>query len=159
MTSLIGKLLVGGLLMALCVVVHAIGLTAAFERIKHRQAETPLNFWSAVRMLIVLASWIILLHLVNIVLWGFLYAFKQAIPDYQSAMYFSAVTYTTTGYGDIVLPRPWQLVGAIEALTGLLMYGWTTGFFFAIVSQLYTRPRFRIELNAKSESTPPSGSV
>jgi hypothetical protein len=59
-----------------------------------------------------------------------------AMPDLQSAAYFSAVTYTTTGYGDLLLPRGWQLVGAVEALTGILMCGWSTGFFFAVVSRL-----------------------
>jgi hypothetical protein len=48
------------------------------------------------------------------------------------------VTYTTTGYGDLVLPPEWRLFGAIEALTGILMCGWSTGFFFAIVSQMYS---------------------
>ena len=38
------------------------------------------------------------------------------MPDLQSAFYFSGVTYTTTGYGDLVLPREWRLVGAVEAL-------------------------------------------
>lgn len=53
-----------------------------------------------------------------------------------SALYFSAVTYTTTGYGDLLLPTDWRLVGAVEALTGILMCGWTTGFFFAVVSRV-----------------------
>ena len=57
--------------------------------------------------------------------------------DLQSALYFSAVTYTTTGYGDLVLPPDWRLVGAVEAVTGILMCGWSTGFFFAIVNRLY----------------------
>jgi hypothetical protein len=56
--------------------------------------------------------------------------------DLQSALYFSAVTYTTTGYGDLVLPPDWRLVGAVEALTGILMCGWSTGFFFAVVSRV-----------------------
>jgi hypothetical protein len=60
------------------------------------------------------------------------------MPDLQSALYFSAVTYTTTGYGDLVLSKEWRLVGAVEALTGILMCGWSTGFFFAVVSRLYT---------------------
>lgn len=51
--------------------------------------------------------------------------------------YFSAVTYTTTGYGDLVLPQDWRLVGAIEALTGILMCGLSTGSFFAVVSRLF----------------------
>jgi hypothetical protein len=58
------------------------------------------------------------------------------MPDLRTSVYFSAVTYTTTGYGDLVLPNEWRLVGAIEALSGILMCGWSTGFFFAIVSRL-----------------------
>ena len=61
----------------------------------------------------------------------------RAMPDLQSALYFSANTYTTTGYGDLVLPNEWRLVGGVEALTGILMCGWSTGFFFAVVSQLF----------------------
>ena len=57
-------------------------------------------------------------------------------PDLASALYFSAVTYTTTGYGDVVLPEGWRLVGGVEALTGILMCGWSTGFFFAVVSRM-----------------------
>jgi hypothetical protein len=57
-----------------------------------------------------------------------------------SAFYFSAVTYTTTGYGDVVLPADWRLLGGVEALTGILMCGWSTGFFFAIVDRIY-QPR------------------
>jgi hypothetical protein len=53
-----------------------------------------------------------------------------------SALYFSAVTYTTTGYGDLLWPADWRLVGAVEALTGILMCGWTTGFFFAVVNRV-----------------------
>ena len=49
------------------------------------------------------------------------------------------MTYTTTGYGDLVLPEGWCLVGGIEALTGILMFGWSTGFFFTIVNQIFMR--------------------
>ena len=47
------------------------------------------------------------------------------------------MTYTTTGYGDLVLPKEWRLVGGVEALTGILMCGWSTGFFFVIVSRIH----------------------
>jgi hypothetical protein len=61
-------------------------------------------------------------------------------PGLQSALYFSAVTYTTTGYGDLVLPKEWRLVGGVEALTGILMCGLPTGFFFAIFTRAVDRP-------------------
>jgi hypothetical protein len=78
-----------------------------------------------------------LLHLLEISLWALLYTGGQAIPDAHAAFYFSSVTYTTTGYGDIVLPEAWRLIGGVEALTGILMCGWSTGFFFAVLSSIY----------------------
>ena len=59
------------------------------------------------------------------------------MPALQSALYFSAVTYTTTGYGDLLLPKEWRLIGGVEALTGILMCGWSTAFFFIVASKLY----------------------
>ena len=50
--------------------------------------------------------------------WATFYWWKGAMPDLPSSIYFSAVTYTTTGYGDLVLPADWRLVGGVEALTG-----------------------------------------
>ena len=78
----------------------------------------------------------VLLHLLEITTWAVFYVWRDAMADLPSSLYFSAVTYTTTGYGDLVLPKEWQLVGAIEALTGILMCGWSTGFFFAVFSRM-----------------------
>jgi NADH:ubiquinone oxidoreductase subunit 6 (subunit J) len=134
---MITKLLIASILMALCVTVHAIGVTGAFRWIQRSSTLADQRFWPATWLLIKIAGWIILLHLIEISLWALLYAWQQAMPDLHSAFYFSAVTYTTTGYGDLVLPQSWRLVGGIEALTGILMCGWSTGFFFAVVNRMY----------------------
>jgi voltage-gated potassium channel Kch len=133
---MVSKLLVAWGLMALCVMIHATGVTSAM-RWDVRQTDTRRSYWSATRLFILLAGWIILLHLIEITVWAAFYAWKDAMPDMQSALYFSAVTYTTTGYGDLVLPREWRLVGGVEALTGILMCGWSTGFFFVAVSRMF----------------------
>jgi voltage-gated potassium channel Kch len=83
-----------------------------------------------------LAGWMMVLHLTEISVWAFFYVWQGAMPDLQSSLYFSVVTYTTTGYGDVVLPRAWWLEGGVEALTGILMCGWSTGFFFAVLSRM-----------------------
>ena len=132
---MLAKLLLAWSLMALCVVIHAGGVTSALRWI--RQSSRTLQFWRQTWLFITVAGWMIVLHLTEIGVWAFLYVRKGAIADFQSALYFSAITYTTTGYGDIVLPAEWRLVGGVEALTGILMCGWSTGFFFAIVSRLY----------------------
>ena len=134
------KLLIAWLLMALCVAIHAVGVSAAFRWVKRRPRLAPDRFWPATWMLIAVAGVAILLHLIEIMVWGVFYTWKQGMPDLQSAIYFSAVTYTTTGYGDLVLPPEWRLVGGVEALTGILMCGWSTGFFFAVVSRMFESP-------------------
>jgi len=132
------RLLVGCALMAICVIIHAGGMTWALQRL--RKAAIPTGFWSSTSLFVLVAVWIVMLHVVEIFLWAIVYVWNGAIPDLPSATYFSAVTYTTTGFGDIVLPYDWRLDAGMEALTGILMCGWSTGFFFAIVSRLYGQP-------------------
>jgi hypothetical protein len=133
---MLSKLLIGWSLMGLCVAIHAGGITSALWWLR-RQRALGQQFWPWTWRLICVAAWVIFLHLSEVAAWGVIYAWRAAMPDLPSALYFSAVTYTTTGYGDLVLPREWRLVGGIEALTGILMCGWSTGFFFAIVNHMY----------------------
>ena len=122
--------------MAVCVMIHAMGMTVALRLLDKMIVRIGARFWFSTWMLVRIAGWAILLHLVEIAMWAFVYSWRDALPDFTTAVYFSAVTYTTTGYGDIVLPGPWRLVGGIEALTGILMCGWSAAFFFAVVSQM-----------------------
>jgi voltage-gated potassium channel Kch len=132
----LSKLLIAWGLMAVCVVIHATGVSSAVRFLGYRTTATP-RFWLGTWLFIRLAGWIVFLHLIEITSWALLYEWKGAMVDLQSALYFSAVTYTTTGYGDLVLPQEWRLVGAVEALTGILMCGWSTGFFFVVVSRMF----------------------
>jgi hypothetical protein len=134
---MLSKLFIAWCLMALCVVIHATGLTAAFRWMKRNAAPVDGRFWPATWMLICAAGWTLLMHLLQIAVWAFHYALKDVMPDLASAFYFSAVTYTTTGYGDLVLPAEWRLVGSVEALTGILMCGLSTGMFFAVFARVF----------------------
>ena len=129
------KLLIALCLMALCVTIHAGGVTSALRWVRRQYPAE--QFWRSTWFFVCVTGWMILLHLCEISVWAFFYFWREALTDLPSAFYFSAVTYTTTGYGDLVLPEEWRLVGGVEALTGILMCGWSTGFFFAVVSRLY----------------------
>ena len=134
---MLSKLVIAWCLMALCVVIHATGLAAAFTWMKGKAVAIQGRFWLATGTLICVVSWTVLMHLLQIAVWAFFYAWKHGMPDLQSAFYFSAVTYTTTGYGDLVLPKAWRLVGGVEALTGILMCGLSTGLFFAAFAKIF----------------------
>jgi hypothetical protein len=73
--------------------------------------------------------------LLEISVWGLFYFWQGCLPDAESAFYFSGVTYTTVGYGDLVLPKPWRMLAPLEALTGILMCGLSAAFFFAVVTR------------------------
>ena len=139
---MVTKLLIGWGLMALSVAIHAVGVASAMRWLRPQSAAVRL--WPRTRLFIILAGAIVFLHVIEIAIWGLFYAWVHAMPDRQAAFYFSAVTYTTTGYGDLVLPQEWRLVGAIEALTGILMCGWSTGFFFAVVSRMFKAEEKRL---------------
>jgi len=140
---MLSKLINAWLLMAICVATHAAGLSAAL-RVMPRRPEFYERFRHWTSLFIGVAGWLVLLHLLEISVWAAFFLWKGAMPDLPTSLYFSVVTYTTTGYGDVVLPQEWRLVGGVEALTGILMCGWSTGFFFAIVTRIFdwrlTRP-------------------
>ncbi len=135
------RLFMPGVLLSLCVVVHALVITALLSRLTRIRRRTVVRFWRATWELIRIALWILAAHLLEIGIWAGFLTHQQMFADFTTAFYFSAVTYTTVGYGDVVLPGTWRLFAAVEGLTGILMCGWSTGVFFAVVSAMYSSQR------------------
>ena len=92
---------------------------------------------------------VILLHGIVILLWASCYRLL-CFPSWESAFYFSASSYATVGYGDVLLPSKWRLLGPLESMVGMLMSGVSIGLLFAAVTHLVdgesrTRLPFRSE--------------
>ena len=79
------------------------------------------------------------IHGVEIWLYAALYHMGGALPDLHTAVYFSTITYGTIGYDDDGLGRAWQLVAAIEGINGVLLLGWSTAFFVALIARMGRR--------------------
>jgi voltage-gated potassium channel len=80
-------------------------------------------------------SAVILLHALQILMWASAYHWI-CLPSWESAFYFSASSYATVGYGDLVLPSSWRMLGPLESIIGVLMCGVTVSLLFAIVTRL-----------------------
>ena len=59
-----------------------------------------------------------------------------AIQEVETALYFSTVTFTTLGYGDVTLDPEWRLLAAIQAANGTIMFGWTTAIVMAVIHRI-----------------------
>jgi hypothetical protein len=62
-----------------------------------------------------------------------------AISDLETALYFSTVTFTTLGYGDLTLDASWRLLSALQAANGTIMFGWTTAIVMAAIQRMVVR--------------------
>jgi voltage-gated potassium channel len=81
---------------------------------------------------------VIVLHFFQILLWSAFYRW-YCLPTWESSFYFSATSYSTVGYGDVILPRIWRLLGPVESVTGVLMCGISVSFLFVVASKLVER--------------------
>lgn len=135
------RLLQGVLLLALTVTIHGFVLSTLFSRLQTYLSRAPLRFPAYTWLLVRVAAVTVVAHLAEIALWAGFFVWKDVLPDMEVAFYFSAVTYATIGYGDILLPETWRLLAAMEGLTGILMCGWSAAFFFAVVTKLHALTR------------------
>lgn len=88
-------------------------------------------------VIIAVFSGIVLLHVGEASLWAFFYYSRNLFGDFETSLYFSLVSFATIGYGDVILPQKWRLLGAIEGISGILLCGVSTAFIFAIVNAMF----------------------
>jgi hypothetical protein len=147
---MLAVMFIAAVLVAITVAVHAAGLGVVLSHLAKSHALPPTQFWPITLLLIRVAWLLILFHGVEISVWALFYRWEGCLPDAESAFYFSGVTYTTIGYGDLVLSRPWRMLGPIEGLTGILMCGLSAGLFFATVNRIYA-PRLEAKQGQEGE--------
>jgi len=89
-------------------------------------------------LVVQLTAAVIVLHGVLILFWAACYR-CLCLPSWESALYFSATSYATVGYGEVVLPSNWRMLGPLESIVGLLMCGISVSVLFATVARLVSR--------------------
>lgn len=126
-------------LATITVIIHGLGaVAAARDAAKRLLAPTGRRARLALEIILArLVAMLLLLHLAEAIVWAAFLVTIGALPDIETAAYFSLTSYTTVGYGDVVLPAPWRLLGPLEAAVGVLMLGWSTGVLVAIIGPVY----------------------
>lgn len=127
-------------LMVATVIIHGFGTFEAManlSRVWQRKARLTQSPFVRLMHVLRVVSLLLLLHLVEAGIWAGFYLASGALPELETAAYFSLTSYTTLGYGDVVLPARWRLLGPFEGAVGILMFGWSTGIMVAALSTIY----------------------
>jgi hypothetical protein len=101
-----------------------------------RRGYTGLVFWKNLAVMMVMALVTAAAHLIQIALWAVALLMVGEISTFEIAFYCSAENYTALGYGDIIFSEEWRLLGPLEAINGLLLFGLSTALMFAVMSHL-----------------------
>ncbi len=128
----------------LTVMIHGAGLLLLVRLFRielYEEASLRMPVLSARTLLFVLALTLGLFVLHGVEIWAYAVLFLGlgALPSLQTAVFFSTITYSTVGYDDRGFAHAWQLVAAIESINGVILLGWSTAFFVAIMTRLLRR--------------------
>lgn len=113
------------------------GVRYLLRRGTHKHQEIKLK--SALYILSFSVIFLMLLHFTEIAIWAVVY---MTIPDiqqlttFEEAIYFSLITFTTVGYGDITLGSHWRIMSGFEAMSGIILFGWSTAMLFTVVQKI-----------------------
>ena len=144
-----GQLLFGMLLILITVLIHAISLDYLIRSLLYLgprfRARLPRQGGALFLSITVLG--IFLAHVLEIWVWAFVFLLTEEVHSLETALYFSIVTFTTVGYGDITFSDQWRLLSSVESANGMLLFGWSTAFIFEVMRRTWDR-------DAREENTP-----
>ena len=133
------QLLVGSALIAITVVIHIMGIVGLVRLlanwVPHLGSST--SYLGMLELLIITVVGLVLLHTAEIWVWAVFYMLIGEFAEIHRALYFSTVTFSTLGYGDIVLTDRWNLVSSFEAVNGVILFGISTAFVFSVIQKIH----------------------
>src|SRR5579863_2223722 len=133
-------------LIILTVVVHVFGLALISQRAVQAFSHMMARHHPTAVFAVVMGTTTLLatsLHALEASIWAFAYQFLGGRSGYKSAMLYSLSALTSYGHAGVFLEGRWQLMGAIEALNGSLLFGLTTAFLFGMIQKVWLLDRDR----------------
>ncbi len=155
--QLLSNLGVASVMVTLTVLIHFWGLlllTYIMSESRHRLRPHESRVRQAVLIIFVVFG-IFALVTIHIWLYAVLFQLLGELPSFESALYFSTVTFTAVGYGDIVISPRWRLVAAIEAANGVVLLAWSTTFLLSVTSRLRVLEHDWLERGEQERPTKP----
>jgi voltage-gated potassium channel Kch len=128
-----------GLIVA-TIVIQALFMSTGLRMFKRIERNRPTAI--ARNPTIATVIWIVFLIIpivLDVTVWATFYYAQASLPNFEGSLYFSTVTFTTVGYGDIVLGKEWRLLATFEAMNGWIIFGWATALIMTFIQRVYFR--------------------
>ncbi|PCH76662.1 MAG: hypothetical protein COB98_05600 [Flavobacteriaceae bacterium] len=135
-------LLVGAVIITINVIIQALGNVLLARKTNHHfsMENRSISNVSIAKILTLSFLFITLLHFSQTFVWAIcFYMHPSTSVDFHTfseALYFSLVTFTTLGYGDITMSSPWRLLAGIEAINGIMLIGWSTAMMYSLIQKI-----------------------
>jgi hypothetical protein len=140
---LLTQMVLGAVMIAVTTLIQGMFTVLGIERLRdHLESRTTKSLVPSTLKLAVFVLWLFLATVIEVWIWAILYLLLGAIATLEEAVYFSTSTFTTLGFGDIVLDEEWRVLASFEAANGLLMFGWSTALVFAAVQWVYAGRKY-----------------
>ena len=127
---MLANLALGTVIISATVLFHTLGLvllTRIMARVVRWFSLHKHDFGKSVAMVTTVLG-LFLIHAVEIWMWAIVFLLIDAIASFQDALYFSTVSFSTVGYGDIIVGTQWRLLASLEAINGFILIGWSTAY-------------------------------
>ena len=129
---MIANLILGTLVISATVLIHTFGLMTVTSVMEVITRAFPVHGHpSRAVALIVVVLGIFTVMTVEVWLWAVCHYTLGVVDDFDTALYFSTVTFSTVGFGDVLPHHEWRLFGALEGIDGFLLIGWSTAYLVA----------------------------
>lgn len=125
-------------MVALTTLIHFFGLLGLTRLMSsaHLRLKTHQGRMRQAGMILLVVLGIFALHTVQVWAYAMLYRLLGEFHTFEQALYFSTVSFSTLGYGDLTLSANWRVLGAIEAVNGLVLIAWSTTFLLSVTGRL-----------------------
>ena len=136
---LLVQIILGVVFITTTVIIHAVILNELMSFIKkiapsiHKKTGRS---WRVIVLSITVLG-VFCSQTIHVWLWSSFYLYVGAFAFLEEALYFSVTTFSTVGYGDIIIAEQWRLIAGLESANGFMLFGWSTAFIFEVMSRLY----------------------
>jgi hypothetical protein len=135
---LLSVLVIGSIMMVATIAIEAFVLGSAIHFLRNHGSKLA-DFNPIPRTIIFLSTlslWLLAGITAAVWLWAALFIAIGEFQSLEAALYFSIVTATTLGYGDLVLTDQWRLLSVMLAANGLFLFSLNTAFIFEAFRRL-----------------------